>query len=158
MLFENEIVVLERIAEIYSFLKFSKSECNDVLQQHHAFGLRKISHNHEFLLCVLEQQFRSQTTKIVVLKQQFCSQNSKSKQRKQKFTAIVVYVILYYINMKNQHLIKTTFYHLHKGPLMNYVNKQGGGESVFSVWDLKIASPFERNLFNIIHATSTHLY
>ena len=52
-----------------------------------ALGLRKISHNYEFLLCVLEQQFRSQTTKIVVLKQQFCSQNSKPEQRKQKFTA-----------------------------------------------------------------------
>ena len=89
MLFENEIFVLERIAEIYSFLKFSKSERTDVLQQHHAFGLRKISHNHEFLLCVLEQQFRSQTTKFVVLKQQFRSQNSKSEQRKQKFTAYV---------------------------------------------------------------------
>ena len=61
-----------------------------------AFGLRKISHNHEFLLCVLEQQFRSQTTKIVVLKQQFCSQNSKSEQRKQKFIALlhcIVYAI-----------------------------------------------------------------
>ena len=55
--------------------------------ERYAFGLRKISHNYEFLLCVLEQQIRSQTTKIVVLKQQFCSQNSKSKQRKQKFTA-----------------------------------------------------------------------
>ena len=54
-----------------------------------AFGLRKISHNYEFLLCVLEQQFRSQTTKFVVLKQQFRSQNSKSEQRKQKFTAIM---------------------------------------------------------------------
>ena len=56
-----------------------------------AFGLRKISHNYEFLLCILEQQFRSQTTKIVVLKQQFRSQNSKWEQRKQKFTAKLLF-------------------------------------------------------------------
>ena len=53
-----------------------------------AFGLRKISQNYEFLLCVLEQQFRSQTTKNC------CSQNSKSEQRKQKFTAIEPYSFL----------------------------------------------------------------
>ena len=54
--------------------------------------------------CVLEQQFRSQTTKIVVLKQQFCCQNSKSEQRKQKFRALLhahnaYYLMQYYFSL-----------------------------------------------------------